>query len=102
MGALLDVSISVLAVMILFSLAAGAISEMIANNIMRLHGRTLERAMFLMMRAVFAMGYRSFEWKCNPLDAAFARWLNPSNFDADGRLRLRLSTLTRLLLANEG
>lgn len=44
MGALLDVAVSVLAVMILFSLAASAINEVIADNIMRLRGKTLEQA----------------------------------------------------------
>jgi RimJ/RimL family protein N-acetyltransferase len=32
------------------------------------------------------------------LNAAFAAWLNPDNFDADGRQETRLSTLTRPLL----
>jgi RimJ/RimL family protein N-acetyltransferase len=37
------------------------------------------------------------EWPA--LDAAFRRWLDPANFDADGRQRLALSALTRPLLA---
>ncbi len=36
------------------------------------------------------------------LDAAFARWLDSANFDAAGRQRLSLSTLTRPLLVAEG
>ena len=37
------------------------------------------------------------EWPA--LDAAFRRWLAPENFDAEGRQRVRLSTLTAPLLA---
>jgi len=36
------------------------------------------------------------EWPA--LDAAFRRWLDPGNFDAEGRQRVRLSTLTAPLL----
>jgi RimJ/RimL family protein N-acetyltransferase len=96
-------------------------------------------AMYLMMRRVFELGYRRYEWKCNALNEpsraaarrlgfsfegvfrqaavvkgrnrdtawyalidkdwpalseAFLRWLDPSNFDAQGRQRTRLSALT--------
>ncbi|GAA0298388.1 GNAT family protein [Rhodovulum strictum] len=37
------------------------------------------------------------EWPA--LKAAYAAWLEPANFDADGRQRLRLSDLTRPILA---
>src|SRR5690606_18851029 len=37
------------------------------------------------------------EWPA--LSAAFSRWLDPANFDADGRQRLALSSLTAPLLA---
>ena len=37
------------------------------------------------------------EWPA--LDAAFRRWLDPANFDAEGRQRIRLSALTAPLLA---
>ncbi|HWQ13854.1 MAG TPA: GNAT family protein [Roseiflexaceae bacterium] len=40
------------------------------------------------------------EWPA--LEAAFARWLDPSNFDAQGRQRTRLSDLTAPLLARRG
>lgn len=40
------------------------------------------------------------EWPA--LRAAFVRWLDPANFDADGRQRVRLSELTRPLLVREG
>ncbi|MDT8343052.1 MAG: GNAT family protein [Thermohalobaculum sp.] len=40
------------------------------------------------------------EWPA--LKAAFETWLDPANFDADGRQRRRLSDLTRPLLAATG
>lgn len=40
------------------------------------------------------------EWPA--LDAAFRRWLDPGNFDAQGRQRVRLSELTGPLLAQRG
>jgi RimJ/RimL family protein N-acetyltransferase len=93
-------------------------------------------AMFLMMRRVFQLGYRRYEWKCDALNAksraaaerlgfsfegifrqalvyrgrnrdtawfsvidrewpalekAFVRWLDPANFDHQGRQRVRLA-----------
>jgi RimJ/RimL family protein N-acetyltransferase len=96
-------------------------------------------AMYLMMRRVFELGYRRYEWKCDALNApsraaalrlgftfegvfrqavvykgrnrdtawysiidsewprlekAFVSWLDPANFDAGGRQRVRLSGLT--------
>jgi len=104
-------------------------------------------AMYLMMRHVFDLGYRRYEWKCNALNepsrvaaqrlgfsfegvfrqaavvkgrnrdtawysvidrewhalgGAFLRWLEPSNFDAQGRQRTQLSALTEPILANRG
>jgi hypothetical protein len=95
--------------------------------------------MYLMMRRVFELGYRRYEWKCDALNApsraaalrlgftfegvfrqavvykgrnrdtawysiidsewprleqAFVQWLDPANFDAAGRQRVRLSDLT--------
>lgn len=100
-------------------------------------------AIHLVMKHIFALGYRRFEWKCNALNlpsrraaerfgfsyeglfrqaivvkgrnrdtawfamtdgdwAALApvydRWLSPDNFDASGRQKGSLSTLTRPLL----
>jgi RimJ/RimL family protein N-acetyltransferase len=94
-------------------------------------------AMYLMMKNVFALGYRRYEWKCDSLNAPsrraaerlgfryeglfrqaivykgrnrdtawysiidrewpamaerFQRWLDPGNFDADGRQRTSLSS----------
>ena len=40
------------------------------------------------------------EWPA--LRAAFLAWLDPGNFDADGRQRTRLSDLTRPLLKQRG
>jgi RimJ/RimL family protein N-acetyltransferase len=40
------------------------------------------------------------EWPA--LDAAFRRWLDPSNFDGDGRQRVSLSALTAPILVNRG
>jgi RimJ/RimL family protein N-acetyltransferase len=104
-------------------------------------------AMYLMMRRVFELGYRRYEWKCNALNqasrraatrlgfsyegifrqatvvkgrnrdtawyacidlewprlkAAFEQWLSPGNFDADGRQRLSLGTLTGPILVSTG
>jgi RimJ/RimL family protein N-acetyltransferase len=104
-------------------------------------------AMYLMMKRVFGLGYRRYEWKCDSLNApsraaaqrlgfsyegifrqavvykgrsrdtawyamidrewpeierAFERWLDPSNFDAEGRQRLRLSDLTAPVLKRRG
>lgn len=42
-GVLVDVALGILAVVILFSLGASAINEFVADNIMRLRGRTLAR-----------------------------------------------------------
>ena len=39
------------------------------------------------------------EWPA--LQAAFLRWLDPNNFDAEGRQRVRLSEITRPLLRQE-
>lgn len=44
LGVLLDVAVSVLAVMILFSLAAAAINEFVTDYLLKLRGRTLEEA----------------------------------------------------------
>src|SRR6185295_15195732 len=40
------------------------------------------------------------EWPA--LDRAFQRWLDPENFDADGRQKVALSALTRPVLVNIG
>jgi RimJ/RimL family protein N-acetyltransferase len=97
--------------------------------------RVATEAMYLMMKHVFDLGYRRYEWKCDALnapsrraaerlgftfegifrqaivykgrnrdtawysvidsewpvlDTAFRAWLDPDNFDADGRQRRRL------------
>jgi len=97
--------------------------------------RVATEAMYLMMKHVFDLGYRRYEWKCDALNApsrraaerlgftfegifrqaivykgrnrdtawysvidsewpvletAFRAWLDPANFDADGRQRRRL------------
>jgi len=104
-------------------------------------------AMYLMMKRIFEMGYRRYEWKCDSLnaasraaaqrlgfsyegvfrqhtvykgrsrdtawyamvdcewptlDAAYRRWLDPANFDAQGRQRERLSDLTAPVLKQRG
>jgi RimJ/RimL family protein N-acetyltransferase len=104
-------------------------------------------AMFLMMKNVFELGYRRYEWKCDSLNAPsraaaqrlgfsyegifrqaivyknrnrdtawyamidsewpalraiFDKWLDPANFDAQGRQRLRLSDLTAPILKQIG
>lgn len=107
------------------------------------HTPAATEAMYLMMKQVFELGYRRYEWKCNALNEpsrvaarrlgfsfegvfrqaavvkgrnrdtawyamidkdwpalseAFLRWLNPSNFDMQGRQRTRLSVLTAPVL----
>jgi len=104
-------------------------------------------AMYLMMKRVFELGYRRYEWKCDSfnapsraaaqrlgfsyegifrqaivyrgrsrdtawyamidsewpgLDQAFQRWLDPANFDAQGKQRKRLSDLTAPILKKRG
>lgn len=44
LGVLVDVAVSILAVMVLFTLAATAINEAIGDNLLRLRARTLEQA----------------------------------------------------------
>jgi len=103
--------------------------------------------MYLMMRNIFELGYRRYEWKCDALNApsrgaaqrlgfsfegafrqalvykgrnrdtawysvidaewpvlrdAFEKWLDPANFDEEGRQRLRLSDLTAPILKQIG
>jgi RimJ/RimL family protein N-acetyltransferase len=105
--------------------------------------RAATEAMYLMMKRVFELGYRRYEWKCDSLNApsraaaqrlgfsyeglfrqawiykgrnrdtkwfsivdgewpalreAFETWLAPANFDASGRQRVSLSSLTRPLV----
>jgi len=104
-------------------------------------------AMYLMMKHVFALGYRRYEWKCNALNApsriaaqrlgfsfegvfrqaavvkgrnrdtawyavidhewpelndAFLRWVDPENFDAQGKQKTQLSTFTGPILKLRG
>jgi RimJ/RimL family protein N-acetyltransferase len=104
-------------------------------------------AMYLMMKNVFSLGYRRYEWKCDALNAAsrasaqrlgfsyegifrqamvykgrnrdtawysvldrewpqldraFSRWLDPGNFDENGRQKIRLGELTEPLLQARG
>jgi RimJ/RimL family protein N-acetyltransferase len=104
-------------------------------------------AMYLMMRRVFELGYRRYEWKCDALNArsraaaqrygfsfegifrqattykgrnrdtawyavidqewpalgaAFQQWLDPANFDLDGRQRVRLADLTGPVVKQRG
>jgi len=109
--------------------------------------RAATEAMYLMMKRVFELGYRRYEWKCDSLNApsraaaqrlgfsyegifrqaivyrgrsrdtawyamidsewaeldqAFQRWLDPANFDAQGKQRKRLSELTAPILKKRG
>lgn len=109
--------------------------------------RAATEAMYLMMKRVFELGYRRYEWKCDSLNApsraaaqrlgfsyegifrqavvyrgrnrdtawyamidsewpalekAFVRWLDPENFDANGRQRVSLSDLTGPVLKQRG
>lgn len=104
-------------------------------------------AIYLLMRRVFELGYRRFEWKCDALNApsrraagrfgfsyegifrqaivtkgrnrdtawyacidrewpalreAYERWLAPANFDASGRQRVSLASLTSQILVSRG
>lgn len=109
--------------------------------------RAATEAMYLMMKRVFELGYRRYEWKCDSLNApsraaaqrlgfsyegifrqavvnrgrnrdtawyamidsewpaldrAFRRWLDPANFDAEGKQRERLFDLTAPILKQRG
>jgi RimJ/RimL family protein N-acetyltransferase len=111
------------------------------------HTPSATEAMYLMMRHVFELGYRRYEWKCDALNApsrraaqrlgfsfegifrqavvtkgrnrdtawyactdgdwpalraAYERWLGPENFDAQGRQRESLSSLTAPILVARG
>jgi len=111
------------------------------------HTPAATEAMFLMMRRVFELGYRRYEWKCDALNApsrraaqrlgfsfegifrqaivvkgrnrdtawyacidrewpalreAYERWLDPANFDDEGRQRVSLSSLTAPILVARG
>lgn len=104
-------------------------------------------AMYLMMKRVFELGYRRYEWKCDALnapsraaaqrlgfsyegifrqalvykgrnrdtawyamidkewtrlEAAFKEWLDPANFDEDGKQRVALRDLTEGILVARG
>ena len=104
-------------------------------------------AMYLLMKQVFDLGYRRYEWKCDSLNApsraaaqrlgfsfegifrqaviykgrnrdtawyaitdkawpalqaAFAQWLAPANFDDQGQQQVALTVLTRPLLYRQG
>lgn len=109
--------------------------------------RAATETMYLMMKRVFELGYRRYEWKCDALNApsraaaqrlgfsyeglfrqavvykgrsrdtawyaaidsewpalerAFTRWLDPKNFDTQGKQRERLSDLTGPILKQHG
>lgn len=109
--------------------------------------RAATECMYLLMRRVFELGYRRYEWKCDALNAAsraaaqrlgfsfegvfrqavvykgrsrdtawyaaidsewpeleraFLRWLDPGNFDREGRQCVRLSELTAPVLKCRG
>jgi RimJ/RimL family protein N-acetyltransferase len=111
------------------------------------HTPAATEAMYLMMRRVFELGYRRYEWKCDALNApsrraaqrlgfsfegvfrqalvtkgrnrdtawyaciddewpalraAYERWLDPENFDEQGRQRVSLSALTAPILVARG
>jgi len=111
------------------------------------HTPAATEAMYLMMRRVFEMGYRRYEWKCDALNApsrraaqrlgfsfegvfrqavvvkgrsrdtawyacidrewpalraAYEQWLDPGNFDEQGRQRVSLSPLTAPILVSRG
>ena len=111
------------------------------------HTPSATEAMYLMMRRVFELGYRRYEWKCDALNApsrraaqrlgfsyegvfrqaivvkgrnrdtawyacidhewpalreAYERWLDPANFDEQGRQRVSLSSLTGPILVARG
>jgi hypothetical protein len=46
--------------------------------------------------------YATIDREWPDLSAAFERWLNPANFDEQGRQRLRLSDLTASILSKSG
>jgi hypothetical protein len=46
--------------------------------------------------------YAAIDGEWPALDAAFRRWLDPANFDDDGRQRVALSTLTAPILTARG
>ena len=109
--------------------------------------RMATEAMYLHMKTAFDLGYRRYEWTCDPLNAAsmgaaerfgfsyegihraayvtkgrnrdkaffsvldhewpsmraaYEEWLSPENFDADGKQRVSLRSLTEPLLRARG
>ena len=51
------------------------------------HTTAATEAMYLMMRNVFALGYRRYEWKCDSLNAASRRAAVRLGFTLEGRFR---------------
>jgi RimJ/RimL family protein N-acetyltransferase len=51
--------------------------------------RAASEAMYLMMRAAFALGYRRYEWKCNALNAASRAAALRLGFSYEGTFRQR-------------
>jgi RimJ/RimL family protein N-acetyltransferase len=49
--------------------------------------RAASEAMYLMMRAAFALGYRRYEWKCNALNAASRAAALRLGFSYEGTFR---------------
>ena len=46
--------------------------------------------------------YATVDWEWPELEIAFMRWLDPANFDQEGKQTIRLSDLTAPILENRG
>ncbi len=74
-GVLVDVCLGVLAIMILFTLAAAAINEMIADNILNMRGKSLHDAIVGLLRKYAALAGTKDAAKIDAtVDAAVARF----------------------------
>lgn len=96
-GVLVDVCLGVMAIMILFTLAAAAINEMIADNIMNMRGKSLHDAIVGLLRKYKALGASTLD-----LDDAIAKFYADPSVQATMEDRSWVKQLLRPLMSVKG